>query len=139
MPRPTFLEPEAEEIYAWLADNGIEEWLPDNAAVHVDDHSGQLTYTAHAYRPGHERGWDRANIDPSGAVELRTVSLESLPTDRIRDLFRDCGLSLFEGAGELCIAESGKRTTFTAAAEPAEPVAGEDSPADELEATEAGR
>lgn len=83
MRRPATLKPCHRIAYDWLARNGVDEWLPENPTITIED--GSLTYTS--YRWSGPRGWDVENIertdDKAGLMaEDRTVPLVVPPDDR---------------------------------------------------------
>ncbi|MEU8023779.1 hypothetical protein AB0B88_16340 [Micromonospora haikouensis] len=94
--RPTF-DPPYNELYDWLAANGIDEWLPESPTFVINPAAGTLTYTGHAWTG--PRGWDPQHMasSPGGdVIERRTVPLLAPPTDRIRELCAATGAHLEE-------------------------------------------
>lgn len=88
------MEPPFDELYDWLALNGVDEWLPEGPTFTIKD--GALTYTAYVWNG--PRGWsgERIVVDGKGkaAVEQRTVPMVVPPTPRIRELLARTGATL---------------------------------------------
>ncbi len=103
--RPDFAarqEHDAVVLYSWLAENGVDEWLPEKPRIAVG--AGQLTYTAYVWLDG-KRGWDGDFIARSGlgadvvvATEDRVVPLLVPLTDQVRMLARRDLITLVEYA-----------------------------------------
>lgn len=80
--RPADLSAAYNTVLDWLAANGVDEWLPQQVNVLVDEPEGTLTYTAFPWDG--ERGWDPEHIgddafgdDPR--LDTRTVPLQVVP------------------------------------------------------------
>lgn len=71
-------------VVVWFIANGVEEWLPENLQIAIDDTDDEITLTYSSYEWTGPRGWDSAHIRhgvPSGGSEAiapvvaRTVPL----------------------------------------------------------------
>jgi hypothetical protein len=86
-----------DELYDWLAANGIDEWIPEAPAFRVDPAAGTLTYTSYMWVG--PRGWSDTHIDVDAEgplLEQRTVPMVAPPSDRLRELIPATGATLEE-------------------------------------------
>lgn len=103
-------------VYDWLAANGVDEWLPQRPAFHVEGgDTPTLTYTSYLWSG--ERGWDaehiarREDLGDRGdtLTELRTVPLLVAADDRVRAACRCQGLVLSGEGGNTRLSEADRR------------------------------
>lgn len=77
-------EAELEAVYDWLAQNRVNELLPERPTFTVEGR--RLTYTS--FRWSGPRGWSLTHDDDALGEEFRTVPLLVPPTDAVRELAR---------------------------------------------------
>ncbi len=63
-------DPNIRLCYDWLAANGVDEMLPEDPRICIDQDSGTISYTAFGWDG--PRGWDAANIGITATHDVRT-------------------------------------------------------------------
>lgn len=63
-------------VYDWLAENGVNEWLPENPRIVVAGQ--QIVFTAFVWVKG-PAGWDHEHMHPDMDTITRTVPLLKPP------------------------------------------------------------
>lgn len=107
--RPSMPGAHAELYDTFLAPNGVDGLIPENAEITVK--GGRMTWPAWRMLPGAANGWDSAHVMVRADIEPNTVQTDrggdpitdprSAPvrapvTDRVRELARMTGLRLVE-------------------------------------------
>lgn len=88
------MDPPFNVTYDWLAENGVDEDLPDRPVLVIDYEARTLTYTS--WQWAGPRGWDHANLPRDGQTEARTVTLNAELTTEVREAIAASSALLIE-------------------------------------------